>query len=470
MLTAAGSGFSRWGEHAITRWREDTTRDDWGSYILLRDVANGHVWSATWQPTGTPPDRYDVMFGEDRAEYIRRDGTLTTTLEIIVSPEDDAEVRRLSISNSGNRSQDIDVTSYAEVALSSPVADSAHQAFSKLFVQTEFLPDAGAILATRRRRDPSEPELWAAQVVVVEGETVGEVQGETDRARFLGRGNDIGNAIAVKDGRPLSNTVGTVLDPVFALRRRVRIPAGATARIAFWTLAASSRGALIDAIDKHRDTNAFGRAATLAWTHAQVQLRHLDITAPQAARYQRLAGHVLYANRLLRSPAGTIRRGMASQQFLWPQGISGDARIVLVRIAEIEDAGIVRELLRAREYWRIKGLAVDLVILNERDASYVQDLQGALEAMVRTSRSSTHLGFESQSGNNYILRSDLVSAETRALLLAVARPLTDDEAATVRGVMVAAFGNGFEIDLAYYARIPRTAAGKRRPVRSELPQ
>jgi len=421
MLTAAGSGYSRWGAHAVTRWREDTTRDDWGSYVLLRDVESGEVWSATYQPRGTRPNSYDVMFAEDRAEFIRRDGALTTTLDVVVSPEDDAEVRRVSIANAGGQSRDIELTSYAEIVLAPPLADSAHQAFSKLFVETEYLAGAGAILATRRRREPGEPELWAGHLAVVEGGALGEVEIETDRARFLGRGNDVGNAVAAVDGLRLSNTVGTVLDPVFALRRRLRVPAGGTARIAFWTVVASSREALLDAIDKHQDTNAFERAATLAWTQAQVQLRHLDIAPAQASLYQRLAGYVLYANPSLRSSSDTIRRGLAGQHFLWAQGISGDARIVLVRIDEIEDSGIVRELLRAREYWRLKGLVIDLVILNERGASYVQDLQTALETLVRTSRSPTHLGFESEEGGIFVLRSDLISAETRALLLAVAR-------------------------------------------------
>lgn len=421
MLTAAGSGYSRWGEHAVTRWREDTTRDDWGSYVLLRDVASGEVWSAAYQPRGTRPDRYDVMFAEDRAEFVRYDGDLATTLDVVVSPEDDAEVRRVSIANAGREPRDIELTSFAEIALAPPLADAAHQAFSKLFVQTEYIAAAGAILATRRRRSPGEAELWAAHLAVVEGEAIGEVEIETDRARFLGRGNDIGSAVAVLDGRRLSNTVGAVLDPIFALRRRVRITAGGVARVAFWTIVARSREALLDAIDKHQDTNAFERAATLAWTQAQVQLRHLDVAPGQANLYQRLAGHVIYASPALRSSSDTIRRGLAGQHFLWAQGISGDLPIVLVRIDEVEDSAVVSEILRAREYWHLKGLVVDVVILNERGASYVQDLQITLETLVRTSRSRTHLGAEGEPGGIFVLRSDLISAETRGLLLAVAR-------------------------------------------------
>ncbi|MFI4999966.1 MAG: GH36-type glycosyl hydrolase domain-containing protein [Reyranellales bacterium] len=421
MLTAAGSGYSRWGENALSRWREDTTRDDWGSYVFMRDVQSGEVWSATYQPSGVRPDSYDVMFAEDRAEFVRRDGLITTTLDVVVSPEDDAEVRRLSIANGGRETRDIEITSYAELVLAPPLADAAHQAFSKLFVQTEYLADAGAILATRRLRAPQEPELWAAHLAVVEGEIVGKLEFETDRARFLGRGNDVTAPVAVTDGRRLSGTVGPVLDPVFALRRRLRIPAGGTVRIAYWTLVASSRAALLDAIDKHQNTNAFDRAATLAWTQAQVQLRHLDIGPAEAIHYQRLAGHILYASPWLRSSSDTIRRGLAPPAALWALGISGDVPIALVRIDELEDSGIVREMLRAHEYWRLKGLVVDLVILNERGATYVQDLQVALETQVRTSRSRVHPGTEGEQGGVFVLRTDLISAETRALLYALAR-------------------------------------------------
>jgi cyclic beta-1,2-glucan synthetase len=421
MLTAAGSGYSRWGDLAITRWREDATRDDWGSYVFLRDVQSGAVWSAGYQPSGVEPDSYDVTFTEDRAELVRRDGALTTILDVMVSPEGNAEVRRVSVSNAGNRMREIDVTSYAELALAPPAADTAHPAFSKLFVQTEYLAEAGVLLATRRRRSPGEPEIWAAHLAVVEGETVGEPEIETDRARFLGRGREVRTPMAVVDGLPLSNTAGAVLDPVFALRRRVRIAPGRTVRIAFWTLVASSRGDALDLADKHQDATAFDRAATLAWTQAQVQLSHLGADAEQANLFQRLAGHAIYADPSLRPSSDTIRRGGGGPESLWAQGISGDLPIVLVRIDDIEDLAIVRQMLRAHEYWRMKQLAVDLVILNERGSSYIQDLQVALETQVRTSQSRPQVGADVARGSVFVLRADLMPAETRAVLLSMAR-------------------------------------------------
>lgn len=416
MVTAAGSGYSRWHDIAITRWREDVTRDSWGSYIFLRDVRSGETWSAGYQPSAVEPDSCEVTFSEHRAELIRHDATIATKLEVMVSPEDDAEVRRVSITNHGTRTRDIELTSYAELALARQADDLAHPAFAKLFVETEFAPDLGALLATRRRRSAGDPLVWAAHLAVVEGESSGDVQFETDRLRFLGRGQTIRSPAAISEGWPLSNTAGPVLDPIFSLRRHVRIAPGATARIAFWTLAAASRDDVLDLADKHRDPMAFERATTLVWTQAQMQLRHLGISTDEAHLFQRLANHVLYSDPTLRPPADVIRRGARSASTLWPHGISGDLPIVLVRIAEEDDLELVRQLLRAHEYWHLKQLAVDLVIVNERAASYVQDLQIALDALVRMNQSMPRIASDDSRGAVFVLRADLVSPEIHGLL------------------------------------------------------
>jgi len=217
-VSEAGTGYSRWRDLAVTRWREDPTADALGFFAFLRDVENGRVWSAGYQPTGREPEHYQVSFSEDRARIVRRDGPVVSDTEILVAPNDDAEVRRISITNEGRSTREIEVTSYAEVVLAAPGADAAHPAFSKMFVQTEFDADSGTLLATRRSREPAERPLWMFHVSVVEGETLGVLQFETDRARFLGRGRDLRNALCIVDARPLSDTAGTVLDPIVALR------------------------------------------------------------------------------------------------------------------------------------------------------------------------------------------------------------------------------------------------------------
>ena len=253
----------------------------------------------------------------------------------------------------------------------------------------------------------------------MEGEADASPQFETDRARFLGRGHGARSPAAMAGGGRLSGTVGTVLDPIFALRRRIRVPPGSAVRVAFWTVVAPTREALLDAVDKHRDAGAFSRAATLAWTRAQVQLHHLGISLGTAALFQRLAGHLVYAAPTMRASSDIICRGGGNQSGLWPQGISGDLPIVLLRIDETDHLSVARELMRAFEYWRAKQLAVDIVFLNDRQSSYIQDLQEALEALVRTSR--VQQGGDPRLGRVYVLRADLISVEARALLSAAAR-------------------------------------------------
>jgi cyclic beta-1,2-glucan synthetase len=421
MLTAAGSGYSRWRDLAVTRWRSDVTCDPWGSYVFLSDVDTGKTWSAGYQPSGIEPDDYEVTFREARAEYIRQDGDLTTTTDVVVSAECDAEVRRVSVSNLGNRTRTIEVTSYAEIVLAPPAADDAHPAFSKLFVQTEFDAAIGVILATRRRRSPAEPEAWAAHLMVAEGESDGELQFETDRARFVGRTRQLRSACALEHGRELSGSVGTVLDPIFSLRRRMRVAPGATVRVAFWTLVAPTRAEVLDLVDQHCDSAAFDRAVELAWTQGQVELHHLGITHDEASLFQRLAGHVLYNDPTLRPSSDVLRRGNGGQAVLWAHGISGDLPIVLVRIDDTDDLGMVRQLLRAFEYWRLKKLSVDIVFLNERESSYVQDLQIALETLARGALSRAPVLGEPTRGGVFVLRSDIISSEARLTLLAAAR-------------------------------------------------
>ncbi|SHN16741.1 GH36-type glycosyl hydrolase domain-containing protein [Roseibium suaedae] len=421
MLTANGGGYSRWGDIALTRWREDTTRDHQGALLHLRDISNGTELSFGPCEQGMAKTQQDVQFFEDHTTFTAQTGRLDTVLDILVSGEADAEVRRLSITNSGRSVCDLDVTSYVELTLAAPTSEAAHPTFSRMFVQTDFLPEYGALIAWRRRRNPDEPEIWAAQFMSIEGETIAPLQYDSDRATALGRDQEQARPRATTHPGPLAGRTGTVLDPVFALRNRLRVAPGDTARLMIWMVAADSREALIDLIDRHHDSNAYDRARTLAWTQAQVQLRHLGISPDEAANFQRLAAPILYHDARFRPPAAVLAKGAGRQSGLWPLAISGDLPIVLLRIDDPADIGQVRALLQAHEYWLGKQLSVDLVILNENPASYVKDLQAAIDTALRSSHSRPRSGEQRVRGAVYALRSDLVAPEARAQLLAAAR-------------------------------------------------
>ena len=382
MLTAAGSGYSRWRDIALTRWREDPTCDPYGYYIFLRDVFNGHVWSAGYQPIGRESESYDVAFFGDRAEISRKDGPIRTVMQVLVSSEDDAEVRRLSLTNEGRGVREVELTSYAEVVLSPPAADSGHPAFSKMFVQTEFVAERSALLATRRPRDAGQAQPWMVHFSSLEGEAVGGLQFETDRARFIGRGHDIRNALSIVDARPLSNTVGTVLDPVLALRRRVRIDPGETVHVAFWTGIGANRAQALSLVDKLGSEAAFERAKTLSWAKAQVQLRDLGISGDDAQLFQEIAQPVLYCDASLRASRQLLDNNQLGQPALWAQGVSGDLPLVLGVVAGPE-LNAARQLLRAHAYWQSKYLSVDLVLLNAAEPASVAAVQTALDAQCK---------------------------------------------------------------------------------------
>jgi cyclic beta-1,2-glucan synthetase len=425
MVTVAGGGYSNSAGNAVTRWREDATRDNWGTFIYLRDVRSGTVWSATYQPVHRRSPSYEVAFSEDKADFWRTDAGIKSHLEIVVSAEDNAEVRRLSLTNTSARTREIEVTSYAEIVLNSPQADVAHPAFSNLFIETEFFAAENAILAHRRRRSSDEEPVWGVHVVVVEGgETVGAVQYETDRGRFLGRGHTAADPIAIMEDRPLSNTTGPVLDPVFSLRRRIKIPAGETVRCVFSTIVARSRDEAMVLADKYHDASIFERELRLAWTKAQVEMSHLNIDADEAHLFQRLASRVIYSEPSLRPRPHVLALNTLAQSSLWQYGISGDLPILVVRIDKAADLPTVKKIVRGHEYLHYKGLRIDLVILNDNPTTYLQLLQKELETIVRTSGLG---GLQDKPGGVFLRRSDQMPEPDRILLHAVARAVIVSE-------------------------------------------
>jgi cyclic beta-1,2-glucan synthetase len=418
MVTNSGAGYSMYNGLAVTRWKEDATRDSSGSFIYFRDVASGELWSSGYQPLGKRPGFYEVSFSEDKAVIRRRDDKIATTTEIIVAPEDNAEIRRVSITNNSSNVCEIEVTSYSEIVLAPRLADAAHPAFSNLSIETEFNSAENSLIAKRRPRTETDEPVWAIHTIATEGETIGTVQYETDRARFLGRGNDAREPVAVIEDRPLSNTVGAVLDPIFSLRRCIRIEPHETVRLSFSTAVAHSYEEAIRLADKYHDVQIFEREAALAWTRSQVEMRHLNIDPENAYLFQRLAAHILYSDASLRARSAVLGLNEKAQSDLWAYGIGGDLPIVLFRINRTEDLTKVKQILRAHEYLRLKGLIFDLVIMNELPSSYMQSLHDELLSLVRTTGQFDLLD---KNGGVFIKRSDQIPDADRILLNTVAR-------------------------------------------------
>ncbi|MEO5677312.1 MAG: glucoamylase family protein, partial [Usitatibacter sp.] len=365
MVTNAGGGSSRWKDLAVTRWREDSTCDNWGMFCYIRDVASGEFWSTAHQPTLKRSATYEAIFTEARAEFRRRDNDFEAHTEIAVSPEDDTELRRLHITNHSRARRTIEVTSYAEVVLAPSAADALHPAFSNLFVQTEIIAQRHAILCRRRPRSLDEQAPWMFHLMAIHGAESMEVSYETDRMRFIGRGRTVASPQAMTGSARLSDTAGSVLDPIVAIRHRFTLDPQQTATIDIATGMAGTRDAALGLVGKYQDRSLADRVFGLAWTHSGVTLRQINATESDAQLFARLAGSVIYANASLRVEAGVLLRNRRGQSGLWSYAISGDLPIVLVQIGDVEHIDLVRRMVQAHAYWRLKGLAVDLVIWNE---------------------------------------------------------------------------------------------------------
>ena len=426
MVSSSGGGYSQWKEIAVTRWRGDPTRDNDGMFFYIRDLDSGEVWSVGYQPVLKDFETYQAIFRGSMAEFRSRVQDIDTYAEVVVSPEDDVELRSISVTNRSWRRRSIELTSYAEVVLTTPAADAAHPSFSNLFVETEIVRKRSAILCTRRPRSKDERTPWMLHLIAGENIEVDEVSYETDRLKFIGRGRCAADPVALTGLSELSDSEGSVLDPIVAIRCKVTIDPGKTAKVSFVTGIAETRAAAMELIDKYNDVRMADRVYNLAWTHNQMILQQLNIAEADIQLYERLASAIIYPSPTWRASPSILLSNHSGQSGLWAYRISGDLPIVILRIMDRSYIELAHELLRAHVYWRMMGLAVDLVIWNEDSSGYRQQLQDDIMGLI--SSSSADVGTLDRPGGVFVLRTDQISDEARILMQAAACAIfTDDQ-------------------------------------------
>jgi cyclic beta-1,2-glucan synthetase len=418
MISHCGSGYSRFEDLAVTRFRADGTSDDSGQFCYVKDITRGRAWSVAHQPMCARADYYRAVFAPHRVTFRRLDDLIETQTEIAVVPNDAAEIRRVTLTNRGDEQRVLELTSYGEIVLAPPDADRAHPAFSSLFVETEWHAWCSAITATRRPRSAKDRALVCVHLVDADPAQVRQVSCETDRARFLGRGRSVRRPVVLERDGALSGTTGAVLDPIFALRVRVELEPGASAQVAFTTLVAPTREAAFALADRYHHPQAAQRALDLAWTATQVELRELQVTQADAGVFQELASALLYATPALRAAPEELARNRGAQPLLWEQGISGDWPIVLATIDATAGIATLRHLFAAHHYWRRRGMMVDLVVLNLQPSLYLQELTDEITAGLFGSSDS---GMLDRPGGVFMRRRDQLKPDTLLMLRATAR-------------------------------------------------
>lgn len=433
MVTNAGGGYSRWKDLSVTRWREDRTCDNWGTFCFLRDLDSREYWSTAYQPTRKQAQRYEAIFSEGRAEFRVRDHNYDTHTEITVSPEDDIELRRVRITNRARTRRTLDLTSYAEVTLASSASDDLHPAFSNLFVQTEIIPAQQAILCTRRPRSQGEKPPWMLHMMIVHDVRAVDISYETDRMQFIGRENTVADPLAMSCkgeyfSGALSGSEGSVLDPIVSIRCRIVLEPEESVTLNIISGIGETREETLSLVEKYQDRRIADRVFDLAWTHGQVLLRQLNASEADAQLYGRLAGSIIYTNAALRAEPGILMKNRRGQSGLWSHAISGDLPIVLLQIQDTANIELVRQLVQAHAYWRLKGLKVDLVIWNEDQTGYRQVLHDQIMDLVAAGVES---GATDQPGGIFVRSANRFAEEDRILIQSVARVVISDTLGTL---------------------------------------
>ncbi|KEG15790.1 hypothetical protein H705_01220 [Bartonella bacilliformis Cond044] len=419
MLTANGSGYSRWYDYTLTRFIPDATEDQQGILFFLRDTHNERWWSLTGEPTRVVDEEMISIFTDEKAEYTKTVNGIKSTLECLVASEGDGESRRLQLINTTNKDRFIEITSYGELALATVETDCAHPVFSRMFIETEITDSGRTIFAKRRKRAPDDPDIHIAHFVTDTSGIIQKAEAETDRRLFIGRGRSLHRPAAFDKNSHFSGNQGCVLDPIISIRCYVKIPAHEKVELIFWTFAAHSKERLHEHIEHYRQPNMFQREFAMAWTRSQVALYQSNIHPKEAMTYQKYATPLIYPERTWRLPPEILANTLGKQSDLWPMSISGDYPICLLRLDNETGITVLRELLKAHEYWRIRGLIVDLVILNEQTFSYIQDTQRTIEWVCESYRHHSNAINERQ--HIFTLQRDQMSEQSLKTLLASAR-------------------------------------------------
>ncbi|MCD4713712.1 MAG: glycosyl transferase, partial [Clostridiales bacterium] len=379
LVTDKGNGYSRTKSDAVTRWRKDAS---YGMFFYFKNVETGAKWSSTYAPLGVKPDFYEVVFTPDKALFKRKDGLVETSTEIIVASGDNVEIRRIKLKNSGKSEVQLELTSYYELVLAPHKSDLAHPTFSNLFIETEFDAKYNALIANRRPRDSKEKGLWVAQMPVAEDPSTERIRYETDRMLFLGRGRTVANPVMVERDKQMANTTGTVLDPILSIQMRVRIQAEQSTRISFVTMIADSKEELYVLLEKYSNIETCDASFWLAVSRSQVETRYLNIKAAEMELYQNMISDIVFLSPIRKNYASSIALNKKGQSSLWPYGISGDHPIILIVIDKAESVDVLNEALKAHEYWRLKDLRVDLVIVVKEENSYFNPLATLVNEIV----------------------------------------------------------------------------------------
>lgn len=391
MVTQTGSGYSKKDDMTVYRWKGDSTTDSSGMFFYIKNLNSNDYWSATYEPCKEVSEDSSIEFTVDKARFERKDGNIETKYEVALSPEDDIEIRKIILKNTGEKGRTIEITSYLEVTLQSFEGDAVHPSFSNLFISTEYDEETNSLIGNRRPRAKGAKVPYIIHTIAGDENTEGAITYETSRINFIGRNRDLKSPKAMDNDSPLQNTTGIVLDPIMSIRARLRLEGGEEKEIYYLTAVGDSKEQVLSLVNKYKSTKKLEKEISAANYSNQLELKYMGIKSAQANIYQSLASYILFLHSGRKNREEYIKNINMNQENLWAYGISGDLPIVMLLVKDENDMSLVRQVVNMHYYWKTKGLKVDLVIYNEEEISYEEPLQKNIADIIRNSKERDNL-------------------------------------------------------------------------------
>ena len=412
VINDRGNGFSRYETIQLNRYRK-VSEQDYGIYLYIKDMDTGKIWSNTYAPTNIKPDKYDVVFATDRVKFIRQDEDITTTTEIIVTKKHNAEIRKYTFVNKGNKVKNLELTSYLEAIIEPNPDDIGHRAFKNLFVSSKYDIETNSLIMCRHNNIEDKSYLVNRLIVDKQKSTF-----ETERANFVGRNRTVENPIILNN--KLSNEDGTNIDPVMSLRNTITVKPDKKVVVYFISGYGKSREQIMDIINSYNSKHKIESAFEYATLSNNVNTKLLGLHGYEMRNYNIMLNYLYQTSKVFMNEErrNFLRSNAMNQTNLWRFGISGDRPIILVEINDVSSFSIVKELLKAYRYFKSKSMFMDLVIINSEDEQYSKTVKNLIDNEIY----QTNMTFDFNGpGNIYVLENNNLDIKEKILLNMVAR-------------------------------------------------
>ena len=401
-----GEGFSKYKNIYVYRYKK-TADIVQGVQFYIKNIKNKRIWSSGNSKALPKADKYIVSFSPDTDKITRVDGNIETTTKTTIVPNEPLEIRRIELKNDGNTEDVLEVTSFLEPILSTKEQDYAHPAFNNLFLEFEKVDET--IIIKRRPRTEKEKAIYLGVKLFTENETVGELEFETNKEKFLGRAT-FSIPKMVQESKPLSKNLVLTTEPCIAMRRTIKIKPKEKVTLDLLMYVDENKENIIEKLKEYGHSGTINKAYELSKAKLEAEIRYLDLKGKNIDVYQKIMTYLVFGNPMKIWDGEKI---CFSQSELWKYGISGDLPILLVKIKDSSDIYVIEDIMKCYDFLRMKNILFDLVILNEEENIYEHYVKEQIDSIIL----NKHLSYlKNVAAGIFVINSADISKEDRELL------------------------------------------------------